>query len=64
VEICNRKKFRAGMSDDIKPGDYACYLNNTDERTHPAGRKKPNGLGNMPDCVVLAGAHPTFEEMF
>lgn len=35
----------AGTSTEGKLGDYAWYRENSGRKTHPVGRKKPNGLG-------------------
>jgi formylglycine-generating enzyme required for sulfatase activity len=42
---CGRKLKFAGTSDDRHIGDYAWYEENSGDRTHPVGEKKPNGLG-------------------
>jgi formylglycine-generating enzyme len=34
-----------GTSDQAKLGEYAWYWANAEEKTHPVGGKKPNGLG-------------------
>jgi len=40
------KKIRwAGTSDETELGEYAWYGDNSDEKTHPVGTKKPNALG-------------------
>jgi formylglycine-generating enzyme required for sulfatase activity len=40
-----RKEKWAGTSDPSQLGDYAWYKENSDEKTHVVGTKKPNGLG-------------------
>ena len=40
-----RKEKYAGTSSDSDLKDYAWYGSNSDNETHPAGQKKPNGLG-------------------
>jgi formylglycine-generating enzyme len=35
----------AGTSDEAKLGDYVWFVDNSGEKTHPVGKKKPNGLG-------------------
>ncbi len=35
----------AGTSDEKELGTYAWYSNNSDQKTHPVGSKKPNALG-------------------
>lgn len=40
-----KKEKYAGMSSDNALGRYAWYYGNADHKTHPVGRKKPNGLG-------------------
>jgi formylglycine-generating enzyme required for sulfatase activity len=39
-----RERF-AGTSKESELGHYAWYHDNADYRTHPVGKKKPNGLG-------------------
>jgi sulfatase modifying factor 1 len=39
-----REKW-AGTSSESELGDYAWYSGNSNGRTHPVGRKKPNGIG-------------------
>ncbi len=40
-----RKEKFAGTSSESELGDYAWYRSNSNNRPHPVGRKKPNGLG-------------------
>jgi formylglycine-generating enzyme required for sulfatase activity len=40
-----KKQKWAGTDKESELGDYAWYDKNSDEHTHPVGRKKPNGLG-------------------
>ncbi len=40
-----RQEKWAGTSSDVKLDEYAWYDANSDDRTHPVGLKKPNGLG-------------------
>ena len=40
-----KKEKYAGTSNDAGLGDYAWYNANSGDRTHPAGQKRPNGLG-------------------
>jgi formylglycine-generating enzyme required for sulfatase activity len=40
-----KKEKYAGTSSDPDLINYAWYSSNSDDETHPAGRKKPNGLG-------------------
>ena len=35
----------AGTSNEAELGEYAWYKANSEEKTHPVGKKKPNGLG-------------------
>ncbi len=35
----------AGTNDEAEVGDYAWYLHNSNQRSHPVGTKKPNRLG-------------------
>ena len=35
----------AGTSDEAKLGEYAWFVDNSEEKTHPVGEKKPNSLG-------------------
>ncbi len=39
-----REKW-AGTNDENQVGEYAWYLDNSDQQSHPVGTKKPNGLG-------------------
>jgi formylglycine-generating enzyme required for sulfatase activity len=39
-----REKW-AGTSNEAELGEYAWYSGNSGNRTHPVGRKKPNGIG-------------------
>jgi formylglycine-generating enzyme required for sulfatase activity len=49
-----KKEKWAGTNDESKLGDYAGYVKNSGNKTHPVGRKKPNGLGiyNMSGNVL------------
>lgn len=40
-----KKEKYSGMSSDNSLGRYAWYYGNADHKTHPVGKKKPNGLG-------------------
>lgn len=40
-----KKEKYSGMSSDKSLGRYAWYYGNANHKTHPVGKKKPNGLG-------------------
>jgi sulfatase modifying factor 1 len=40
-----KSELWAGTSDEEKLGEYAWFVDNSEEKTHPVGEKKPNGLG-------------------
>ena len=40
-----KNELWAGTIDEAKLGDYAWFVDNSEEKTHPVGEKKPNGLG-------------------
>ncbi|MHC4268962.1 MAG: formylglycine-generating enzyme family protein [Planctomycetota bacterium] len=40
-----KKELFSGTNDEFYIGDYAWFEGNSDARTQPVGKKKPNGLG-------------------
>jgi formylglycine-generating enzyme required for sulfatase activity len=42
---CRKAEVYAGTSSESALGDYAWYDANSGNKTHPVGRKQPNGLG-------------------
>ena len=40
-----KKEKWSGTNNESELGDYAWYSDNSDEKTHPVGEKKPNSIG-------------------